>query len=253
MTSAEPLRALEPQDVEPIHADPAHETEADQEATKLTAAPPTGTEARQEVADITAATVTEARQEVTDINAAPATVTEPAESSVAVTAPEEPIIAPPMSGATSAPATVPEPAAPAPVSSSLPTAAPGRLRHALIAEDSITARIFLTRQLEQRGFVVHAVGTAAELDALLPSGPWTLVCVDIELPDAGGREFIVEMGRRSAAADARLIVLVRDGDDEAVARSAGIGATLRKPFERVHLDHAIAGLAAPPAGDRSAR
>src|SRR5262249_49983976 len=42
------------------------------------------------------------------------------------------------------------------------------LRHALVAEDSFIARVFLTRMLEQRGFAVLPAADAAELFEALP-------------------------------------------------------------------------------------
>ncbi|HEY3214854.1 MAG TPA: hypothetical protein VGK93_00025, partial [Candidatus Eisenbacteria bacterium] len=57
-------------------------------------------------------------------------------------------------------------------------------RRALVAEDSISGRIFLWRLLEQQGFEVHTVTTAAQLEAARQAGPWALVCADVELPDS---------------------------------------------------------------------
>jgi len=150
------------------------------------------------------------------------------------------------------PATIDEAPAPAP-----PTAPPPPERRApavaqaLVAEDSITARVFLVRLLEQRGLAVHAVGTAAELRSLLPHGPWALVCADIDLPDARGEAFLSEVTQRAADARSPLVALVRDAADESVARAAGAVATLRKPYERDALDRLLArlvpGLPARPA------
>ena len=138
------------------------------------------------------------------------------------------------------------PVPPAPPESAV-SSAPGGLPpptvgQALVAEDSITARIFLVRLLEQRGLAVHAVGTAAELRTLLPHGPWALVCADIELPDARGGAFLLELMRSAGATRSPLVVLVRDAADEAVARAAGVAATLRKPYEREVLERVLARL-----------
>jgi CheY-like chemotaxis protein len=172
----------------------------------------------------------------------------------------------PEAGATSAPSSLPGPAAPlesagtpetaspaAPLESagtpapSGPTAHPSR--QALVAEDSITARIFLVRLLEQQGFAVHAVGTAAELRTLLPHGPWALVCADLELPDARGEAFLLEVMRSAGATGSPLVALVRDATDETVARAAGVAATLRKPYERESLERVLARLVPDFTGD----
>jgi CheY-like chemotaxis protein len=117
-------------------------------------------------------------------------------------------------------------------------------RRALVAEDSITARVFLARLLEQQGFSVRAVASAAELFEALEGDRWSLLCVDIELPDRAQASVLrglmeVLRERRSGAA---LVALVRDATDIAVARAAGIQSTLRKPFDRDSLERLLAGL-----------
>lgn len=121
-------------------------------------------------------------------------------------------------------------AAPAPV-----PAAP----RALVAEDSITARVFLVRMLEQRGFEVDAIGTAAELDDALAVAEHELVCVDVELPDRGGDELLGRLNADLAGRDLVLVALVRDADDDDAARRAGIHRTLRKPFDDRALDELL--------------
>ena len=117
-------------------------------------------------------------------------------------------------------------------------------RRALVAEDSIAARIYLVRLLEQQGYDVHAVATAAELRASLAEGPWTLVCADGGLPDGQGGAFLSELTRASATAGAALVALVRDADDESVARAAGVTMMLRKPFDREAFEQLLDRLAA---------
>ncbi|HEY6867756.1 MAG TPA: response regulator, partial [Candidatus Eisenbacteria bacterium] len=108
---------------------------------------------------------------------------------------------------------------------------------ALVAEDSITASIFLARLLEQRGFLVRTVERAAEMHAELARDDWALVCVDVELPDARGRSHLVAVRdalERSAGPSGPpvLVALARDREDDAEAEAAGISRVLRKPFDR---------------------
>jgi len=153
-------------------------------------------------------------------------------------------------GAPSALATLPE-AAPVEasgagaslVSTEPPAAVVPSPRRALVAEDSIAARIYLVRLLEQQGYDVHAVATAAELRASLAEGPWTLVCADGGLPDGQGGAFLSELTRASATAGAALVALVRDADDESVARAAGVTMMLRKPFDREAFEQLLDRLA----------
>ncbi len=107
--------------------------------------------------------------------------------------------------------------------------APGA-RRALVAEDSITARIFLGRMLEQHGFEVCLVENASELLREIARDPWSLVCVDIELPDARGPELLRAVAERLEDRSP-LVVLVRDREDIAAAGAAGQPRVLRKPFD----------------------
>ncbi len=112
------------------------------------------------------------------------------------------------------------------------------VRRALIADDSLVARIFLARLLEKRGWIVETVADAAGLWNELHRGPWTLVCADFALPDAQGHGHISRLlhhlGRRSDPATC--IVLTRDADEERISRDAGAEHVLRKPFDAERLD-----------------
>jgi CheY-like chemotaxis protein len=130
-----------------------------------------------------------------------------------------------------------------------PPAYTATLRAALIAEDSLTASIFLARLLEQQGFIVRTVETAAALGPELERGDWTLVCLDVELPDARGRGYLgaarAALERPRAGAPPVFIALVRDLEDAAEAQAAGIPLMLRKPYDRgaleLMLEHAGIG------------
>jgi CheY-like chemotaxis protein len=215
-TGREPLQSLAPQDVEPLQAAPA---DLEPGGTPVPAMPH-GPAATMETSSKPAEIVPRA------------TTTPPVEP-----APLAPV-APPVSSSPPAPAAPLETVAPPG-----PTAPPaGVPRRVLVAEDSIIARIFLMRLLEQRGFTVHAVDNAAELRTLLPRGPWALVCADLELPDARGEAFLREVTRSAQAARSPVVALVRDAADEMVARAAGVADTLRKPFEREALERVLAAL-----------
>ncbi|MBI5710937.1 MAG: response regulator, partial [Candidatus Eisenbacteria bacterium] len=78
---------------------------------------------------------------------------------------------------------------------------------------------------------------------------WSLVCVDVELPDASGSEFLRELVARHGI-QTPLVALVRDADDMAVAREAGISRTLRKPFDREALEALLVRLGLAGRGAR---
>jgi len=144
--------------------------------------------------------------------------------------------------ATAAPPLIaPAPAPPQRVAAPAPApraSSPSPARRALVADDSIVARMFLTRMLEKRGWVVASVPDAAGLWEELVHGPWELVCADFALPDAQGSGHVTRLldylGR--CAAPPACIVLTRDAEDERVAREAGATRMLRKPFEPDRLD-----------------
>ena len=116
-----------------------------------------------------------------------------------------------------------------------------RMRRALIAEDSITARVFLWRLLEQHGFEVHIVTSADGLRGALGRGPWTAIFADVELPDAHRGDHLRAL-EHPAGSSSATIALVRDAEDEAWAASAGVRHTLRKPFEREALERLLESL-----------
>lgn len=150
---------------------------------------------------------------------------------------------PPVSPADPRPSVAP----PAP-----PSVVPGHGRRALIAEDSLMARVFLTRLLNAEGYDVHSAGTAQELRGALGGETWTLVCVDVDLPDARGEAWIREVAdSQSDLPDPAIVVaLVRDGSDMRAAESAGVHRCLLKPFSQPALVRLLERAGLPAAGPR---
>jgi len=113
-----------------------------------------------------------------------------------------------------------------------PAAEPAAAPRALIADDSLIARMELGRVLERAGWTVEWVETAAEMWTALEAGIWTAVFVDVFLPDATGRPHLKRLVAQQAVAQRRreLVALTRDGSEELLARDAGITRMLRKPF-----------------------
>jgi CheY-like chemotaxis protein len=159
-------------------------------------------------------------------------------ATAAVTAPR-----PPLRPMPPAPAAAPPPA---------PSTRAPALRHALVAEDSFIARVFMIRMLEHRGFTVTAVASAGEMLRALPQDAWTLVCTDVHLGDGGGapllrqvRETLARVAAtetRGRAAAPPVVALVRDARDIAEARAAGIALTLLKPFDVDAFESMLVGL-----------
>ena len=135
--------------------------------------------------------------------------------------------------------------APAPVATLAPATAerPSRTlsqqgRRALVADDSLVARIFLARLLERRGFFVELVGDGASMWHELSRGPWSLVCADVTMPDSHGRAHVERLldFRAACREPFKLIALTRDAGEEREATLAGAMLHLRKPFDPGALD-----------------
>jgi CheY-like chemotaxis protein len=126
-------------------------------------------------------------------------------------------------------------------------AAESRQDRALIVEDSITARAFLSRMLEARGYEVLAFETAAQALAELPRGDWSLVLADVDLPDARGAEWLRTISER-APGGAAVIALVRDREDRDSATEAGVSRVLRKPFDPAEVTELIERVSAATRG-----
>jgi DNA-binding response OmpR family regulator len=93
------------------------------------------------------------------------------------------------------------------------------------------------------------VDRAAELSAALAGGAWSLVCVDVELPDARGTSLLRSV-RDRLPDGTPLVALARDDQDVAAARVAGVWRTLLKPVEPGALRRLLArvGLAERASG-----
>ncbi len=145
---------------------------------------------------------------------------------------DAPVVAPttPTTPATP-PTLVVSSAPPAPVAN-----APAPQR-ALLVDDSLVARVFLTRLLERRGFIVEQAADAAECWALLPEQEWAVLMIDVALPDARGRQHMADIvAFATQAGGVPVVALTRDAAEEREALMAGAAASLRKPFESTAVD-----------------
>lgn len=164
-------------------------------------------------------------------------------------------VADPVSVTLEAPA--PAPARPAVSAPSAPVERPSEIaarhpaRRALVADDSMVARIFLGRMLERRGYIVETVGTGAAMWEELRRGPWSLVCADFAMPDSHGGPHVERLldFRANCREPFTLVLLTRDDEEDRVSRDAGATLLLRKPFETFALDQLIGPHVPDPAGD----
>ena len=123
-------------------------------------------------------------------------------------------------------------------------------RRALIVDDSLVARIALARVLEREGWVVEGVERAEEMWVALQASAWSVVFVDVCLPDASGRAHLRALVARQLAAQHRfeVVALTRDGAEQRLAEQAGITCALRKPFAHGVIEALIHDLPARAVG-----
>ncbi|MCC6349450.1 MAG: response regulator [Candidatus Eisenbacteria bacterium] len=236
------LTVLRPEDVTPLDGSPEPGSDVVATADPTNDAPAPGTVNAESPASVA---------ERPGAAAAPANTTEEPSAAAAPSPdggelpPAAPVAASPAAGdvaasASAAPAAGVVAAAPAgDAESERPSrrmSMPGR--RALVADDSLVARIFLARLLERRGFFVELVGDGESMWHALSRGPWSLVCADATMPDSHGRGHVERLldFRGACREPFRLILLTRDAGEEREAASAGATLCLRKPFDAETLD-----------------
>jgi CheY-like chemotaxis protein len=122
-----------------------------------------------------------------------------------------------------------------------------RAPRALVADDSMMARVFLGRLLAQRGIEVAEAEDGAQAQAALLLGDFDLVFLDAEMPGLGAVEILAAGG---AALAARACVLVKDDEERRRAETLGAVPILYKPFAQDEVSNAVdALLARVPQGD----
>ncbi len=70
----------------------------------------------------------------------------------------------------------------------------------LIVEDDFLLQAGLTQALSSQGYAVDCAATATEADALLHSAQYSLIVLDLGLPDRDGGD-LLRQWRRSAGID----------------------------------------------------
>ncbi len=130
-----------------------------------------------------------------------------------------------------------------------PEPAASAVRFALVVDDSLVARLTLGRALERAGWMVEWVEHAGEMWEALSGSTWSVVFVDVSLPDASGRAHLRQLVAHQVAASTRfeVVALTRDAGEERLALECGITRTLRKPFAQSALDDLVSELPGPSA------
>ena len=163
------------------------------------------------------------------------------------TAPAKPVVSAPPATRPAPPAPKPAPPAakPAPEPSGArepaAPALPAVVLRALVVDDSLVTRMELGRVLERHGWEVEWVETAAEMWSVLPESDWSIVFVDVALPDARGLAHLKTLAAQQRVARQRfeVVALTRDANDERLVVDAGIARMLRKPFPPGAVERAV--------------
>ncbi|MBC7292496.1 MAG: response regulator, partial [Thermoleophilia bacterium] len=102
----------------------------------------------------------------------------------------------------------------------------------LLVEDEERVASFIAKGLADAGYVTDIAGSAGEArQRLVQSGPYSLILLDIGLPDADGFTLLSEI--RRADQETPIIVLTARGDVPSRVRGLDLGADdyLPKPFD----------------------
>jgi two-component system response regulator BasR len=105
----------------------------------------------------------------------------------------------------------------------------------LIVEDDLLLQEGLALALANEGYALDCAATAAEADALIQSGEYTLVILDLGLPDKDGATLLSQWRRRGGA-NPVLILTARDAiEDRINGLDSGADDYLVKPFALAEL------------------
>ncbi|MDI9220622.1 two-component system response regulator PmrA [Pantoea sp. EA-12] len=112
----------------------------------------------------------------------------------------------------------------------------------LIVEDDALLQSGLAQALSAQGYAVDCASTAAESNAFLRSGQYSLIVLDLGLPDRDGAT-LLRQWRREGISVPVLILTARDAlEDRVDGLDAGADDYLVKPFALVELQARVRAL-----------
>ena len=104
----------------------------------------------------------------------------------------------------------------------------------LICEDEENIVSFLVKELEFEGFMAHAAYDGAESLAKFHVGGYSLVLLDIMLPNMNGLEVLREI-RKTSNVPVIMLTAKKDVIDKVALLSAGADDYVTKPFDTLEL------------------
>lgn len=112
----------------------------------------------------------------------------------------------------------------------------------LIVEDDALLQQGLTLALTGEGYAIDAAASASEADGYLHSGQYSLIVLDLGLPDRDGADLLRQWRRQQIDLPV-LILTARDGlEDRVEGLDAGADDYLVKPFALVELKARVRAL-----------
>jgi len=112
----------------------------------------------------------------------------------------------------------------------------------LIVEDDVLLQAGLTQALSSQGYAVDCAASATDADALLHSAQYSLIVLDLGLPDRDGGD-LLRQWRRSGVDLPVLILTARDAlSDRVEGLDAGADDYLIKPLALVELQARVRAL-----------
>ncbi|MDI9229463.1 two-component system response regulator PmrA, partial [Serratia bockelmannii] len=112
----------------------------------------------------------------------------------------------------------------------------------LIVEDDALLQSGLAQALSEQGYAIDCASTAAESNAFLRSGQYSLIVLDLGLPDRDGAT-LLRQWRRDGINVPVLILTARDAlEDRVDGLDAGADDYLVKPFALVELQARVRAL-----------
>lgn len=122
----------------------------------------------------------------------------------------------------------------------------------LIVEDDLLLQEGLAMALANEGYALDCAATAAEADSLIQSGEYSLVILDLGLPDKDGATLLTQWRRRGVE-NPVLILTARDAlEDRINGLDSGADDYLVKPFDLAELKARLRALLRRSAGRASA-
>jgi CheY-like chemotaxis protein len=117
---------------------------------------------------------------------------------------------------------------------------PIKVQRILLVDDDPDIRQFVTERLERAGYSVHVAGTGRQALAMIASGQFDGLVLDIGLPELNGIE-VLRSVRSQHLTMPVLIITAAEGRDEAMrAVEGGAQAYLLKPFIAGQFERVVA-------------